>query len=872
MTSFLPLVRIRERISNDKEDSDNCYFMSLLYGCELITKLITAAFVASIQDDPDRQRYRYEYQLVRASGLGDWIKILSEIATGPASSLLDKKAIDIRNEMTKRVPAGDWRNEACIQLYDTMEKLNLKREAVPQKVSLMTWFDYLGFLRNKTRGHGAPNQKQVADACIPLYKTFDLMADHLSIFKQSWAYIRRNLSGKFRVCPMTNDTTPFNHIKSERDFHYADGVYIALDVLHHVRLVYSSQDLDDFYVANGGMTNERYEALSYISGNRIDQPAKPFLKPIDPLPASKTEGFSELDVIGNVFSNMPPVGGDYIVRKNPETALKKQLLSIHHHPIVTMSGRGGIGKTSLALHVLHQIVNSHDCPYQMVIWFSARDIDLFPESAKVVRPAGTTIDDFSKTFCVLMGQEESDKAKRRQVLESYLQAQAPNPPGDYSGPVLFVFDNFETLSSPSEAFEWIDTYIRPPNKVLITTRMRWHFQADYPIQIEGMEPEECQSLIQTTISRLNLSPAPNHDVISALIKESGGHPFIIKVLLGQWAKDPTIRTFEHSLSNLDEILESLFERTFDSLAPFVKRIFLALCGWRSLVPEIAIEAIYMQPEEEYIDIPLAIEDLVKSSLVVEVRGADEEVYLSVPLAAQVFGRKKLEIAPDYGTIRNDIRLLQQFGTAQKNDIATPLVDRLYKLFHNIAQQVSHNSKPLDSFLPLIQTVAKKMPRAWLDLAQLYSEIDPKDTNHVRECLVKYVENAGRDDPAAWLRLANIYKETGNRLSEIHALVELAKTSKVSIYQISDSVNRINGILRSEKWLIPSDSWRPLASEMAQVMYLRRKECNATDLSRLAWLYMSLQLEDRAWELVRQGLAISPENRFCLNLKELLEHG
>ena len=56
MTSFLPLVRIRERISNDKEDSDNCYFMALLYGCELITKLMTAAFVAAIQDDPDRQR------------------------------------------------------------------------------------------------------------------------------------------------------------------------------------------------------------------------------------------------------------------------------------------------------------------------------------------------------------------------------------------------------------------------------------------------------------------------------------------------------------------------------------------------------------------------------------------------------------------------------------------------------------------------------------------------------------------------------------------------------------------------------------------------------------------------------------------------
>jgi hypothetical protein len=40
------------------------------------------------------------------------------------------------------------------------------------------------------------------------------------------------------------------------------------------------------------------------------------------------------------------------------------------------------------------------------------------------------------------------------------------------GPFLFVFDNFETVVSPGEAFAWIDTYIRSPNKALITTRIR----------------------------------------------------------------------------------------------------------------------------------------------------------------------------------------------------------------------------------------------------------------------------------------------------------------------------------------------------------------------------------------------------------------
>jgi hypothetical protein len=37
---------------------------------------------------------------------------------------------------------------------------------------------------------------------------------------------------------------------------------------------------------------------------------------------------------------------------------------------------------------------------------------------------------------------------------------------------LFVFDNFETVRSPAELYIWIDTYVRPPDKVLITTRFR----------------------------------------------------------------------------------------------------------------------------------------------------------------------------------------------------------------------------------------------------------------------------------------------------------------------------------------------------------------------------------------------------------------
>jgi hypothetical protein len=53
--------------------------------------------------------------------------------------------------------------------------------------------------------------------------------------------------------------------------------------------------------------------------------------------------------------------------------------------------------------------------------------------------------------------------------ENYL---AQNLRSGESGPLLLVFDNFETVQQPIDTFHWLDTHVRCPNKVLITTRHR----------------------------------------------------------------------------------------------------------------------------------------------------------------------------------------------------------------------------------------------------------------------------------------------------------------------------------------------------------------------------------------------------------------
>src|SRR5207245_8294030 len=96
---------------------------------------------------------------------------------------------------------------------------------------------------------------------------------------------------------------------------------------------------------------KRFEMLSYMTGQQQEADAGPYLAPSTELPASETEGIGFLDSQGQCFGNLPPFPAGYVHRPDLESDLKKRLFD-ERHPIITLSGKGGIGKTSTALATL----------------------------------------------------------------------------------------------------------------------------------------------------------------------------------------------------------------------------------------------------------------------------------------------------------------------------------------------------------------------------------------------------------------------------------------------------------------------------------------------------------------------------------------
>ncbi|WP_291132384.1 NB-ARC domain-containing protein [Flavobacterium sp. UBA7682] len=856
---FIPFDLLHQRLESAKNDSDIAYFYDLLLYGEFLTKTINLFLVASINDDKERSRYRQEYNLVRANSIGDFSKSIDEILTGPPAQLLSISIRDLElKELTYRAKAGDWQYDAQQQLYEVLQIFNIPTTTLASKSPLRNWFNLFAYLRNKTKGHGAIRIEPCSLACPLLEKSIGLIFNNFSAFNRPWVHLHRNLSGKYRLSFLANKTDDLDYLKLEKTHSLDDGIYCLLDhELRKINLLTSNSELTDVFVTNGNLKSEVFESISYITDQRLASCAKNFLNPITQLPPSHTEGISSLEVLGECFTNLPVSTEEYISRKDLEKEFLNTINETERFPIITLLGKGGIGKTTLALNVLKQVALTQR--FNLIIWFSARDIDLLMDGPKQVQTKVLNQKDISNEYCNLVypGIEIKDK------LDFFSHQLTSND----IGTALYVFDNFETVTNPVEVFEWINTYIRNPNKVIITSRISRSFKADYPIEVNGMTEEECKSLINLVGSKLRISQILTNKYIDELISESDGHPYIIKILLGEVAKSGKIEKIQRIVAEQEKILTALFKRTFNTLSPAAKRVFLTLSSWNSIVPTIAVEAVLWRPENEKMDVQNAIEELRMSSFI-DIINEDSETLINVPLAASVFGKGELEVYPEKLKILEDRELLMEFGASNQTSVSIGVSSKVERKFRAVANRISS----LDEFkkeLPVLEYIATKYPNSYSHIISIFEEYGDYESvkYYIRENLKQERTNKGK--ALLWQRLADVCDITQDWEGESHALSELALLPGIDFQLISDAANRINNHFYTHPEARVAEYKKILLDKVSEIMLRRIKEGSPTDYSRLAWLFLNNSNEDKAMEIVNAGLALDEENQYCLRIFDKL---
>ena len=868
-----PISRMRDRVDVARDESDVVLFYDLMKLGELIVKTTAAGFIAAVQDDRERHRYRLLHGLVRANGVGDWSRATEAATRPPFVEHLAPAASEERNQLTQKCKAGSWQHEALSLLDECFSHLSL---AEPQnQITGLQWLRNFATLRNKTPvGHGAQLSTALSKACPSLERSIDLFTENFGLFHRPWSYVSSGQSGRYRVSRITPELDGFERLKAgdQQQTVYAEGVYVYFDEPTLVELVYSDRDVLNFYFPNGNFNGNKreptFEVISYDSGDIDERDASPYMTPPVELPRSETTG-GELDVVGNSYTNIPPSRPGYVPRRPLEDELLQKLTNSRHE-VVTLAGRGGIGKTSLALTVLQRIAEQDEFEY--IVWFSARDVDLSLKGPKQVTQDVLTAQDMAKQFVRLTEPpERHDKG-----FDPLRHLCGALEKGVEGRPSLLVFDNFETVEGKREVYEIIDSFIRSPNKALITTRER-AFTGDYAIEVGGMSSSEAERLIDRTAIDLNISgDLLKPEYRRQLYVESEGHPYVIKIMLGEVAKTGVASKPDRIMAGEDQILDALFERTYnETLSPQARRVFLNLSNWRSVVPQLALEAVLLRDAEdednERIRVGAAVDELYQSSFadIKESPAPEKERFVFVPLTASLFGRRVLPVSPFKNTVQADLELLYKFGATQQTDIQHGIKPKVESLFRNVERE----RNALTKYLPMLEVVARRYPPSWRHMVALYERSSenggPAKAKRTVEQYLQLPARHGdeREREDAWRKLAELRRNTGDFVGEVNALIELSRMPNCPIEDITYTARRFLNSLAKERDVWSRSERLELIEDLATRMEGRRAELYPNDFGLLAWLYLNRGDIDKAERATRQGLRKDENNEYLRKLAE-----
>lgn len=171
-----PVARMVDRIRRSEQNEPLVQFDAAWLLCEVIIKYVTILALSLLYKTNEQRAHRLAYQLVRVDSIGAWTSTLHAIARRLAMTS-DEACRKLARRLTHRIPYSSEPEHHVVRasqsLAPLLATLNLveSEESVYRRPNLLSLFDHLATVRNKTRGHGAFTPAFYKNAAPLLKKT-----------------------------------------------------------------------------------------------------------------------------------------------------------------------------------------------------------------------------------------------------------------------------------------------------------------------------------------------------------------------------------------------------------------------------------------------------------------------------------------------------------------------------------------------------------------------------------------------------------------------------------------------------------------------------------------------------------------------------
>ncbi len=356
----------------------------------------------------------------------------------------------------------------------------------------------------------------------------------------------------------------------------------------------------------------------------------------------------------SIRQNLPPRYGQVLGR---QTDLDRVLEGLESHwPLVAIEGLGGIGKTTLAIEVVHHCLRNPDptcnAPIEVAVWVSAKD---HPEQKQwldtVLNTIGHVLD------CPFLIQ--LSPTQKLDEVDKLLRAHR----------TLVIVDNFETIAD-NDLIAWM-CRIPEPSKVLLTSR-RCQLQNVWAVRLQGLAEPDALELIRRHARRLGLGAivGAQDDALLPLAQITAGNPKAIEMALGYikygaHSLDDIVAGLQTASHTIGNLFTDLFDRAWNILTPDAQRTLVVMSYFANTASREALGVIAKLKEDQ---LASALQQLVEMSLLDISDGiGNAALRYSIHPLTRAFATSQLRAMPTWEFLTRQrwvrwyVRLAQHYG-------------------------------------------------------------------------------------------------------------------------------------------------------------------------------------------------------------------